>query len=391
MGTAQRHALPREREIFAKAETVYGTKVAPVSGDAFRVMSANLGSAAQDRTNRTDNRPTRSVEERYVGKYQMADWSVEKFLIPSGTAGTPPDDVLLLTAAMGKYTNTPATSDVFELGTDQGEHGSLTLTDNKSGVKLEELAGAFVETLGIKGASGDPPMITYSGKGARKYYTGYNIVNGIAGADLTVDSLYTIEVGSRVAFYEAADGKTVVDDNSGAGFEVLSIAGSVATLDASPTGVVPTDIVRPFTPTPSTSGQVLPGVVGSVTLDDGSPISLPVTEWELTLANGFLAVEDESFQQYATDYYEGGDRMVTGQFKVRGRRDQFSWLGYRRDRVQLDATIVVGSTAGKIVTIEMPSCEIDFSPLEHPEAEASSIILPFVALGTDDELKISFT
>src|SRR3990167_3839709 len=103
MAIALDYALARQRRFFVSAETTIGTFVKPAATDAVKVLKANIG-FQPTRKDRADSRQSRSTLARITGKTTVP-FSIEKYLIPSGTAGTPPDDHLLLYAAIGAYTN----------------------------------------------------------------------------------------------------------------------------------------------------------------------------------------------------------------------------------------------------------------------------------------------
>lgn len=383
-----RHALPRERRLYASVEATYGTRIQPAGADALRVLSAVIGSPQPTRVERVDNRQTRSIENRITGNTPPIEWSAEGYLIPSGTAGTAPDMGAILKAAFGTETIVGGTSVTYELSDVQQALGSLTLTDELSGGLMESLAGAIVQELTIRGSGGDPPMMVASGVASSHVLTGRTEISSAAAAVITpvVPGVKAVEVGSRGRFMEA-DGTTVRDDNGGAGFVVLSETSTTFTVDAAPAGVVVTDIWEPFVITEVTAGSPTPGIVGSVTLDS---LVLPVTSWEFTLSNNLQPHADEAFQANATGYHEG-DRQVTGQVTLRARFDQILQLEKRKDFAKLAMTIVVGSVVDDITTITFPGVELNFANVDKAQPETAMITLPFQALGTGDEVEVAFT
>ena len=126
--TTNPHGLGRNQRFFAKEEVTYGVYLKPAATDAIKVLSTAM-EFGQARDPRTDTRQTRSVLEQITGK-KTVPWSVEKHLIPSGTAGTPPDDHEMLLNAIGGavgYTNTPATSDAYRLDAGQASLRSMSM------------------------------------------------------------------------------------------------------------------------------------------------------------------------------------------------------------------------------------------------------------------------
>lgn len=386
MGTALLHALPRERTIFASTEGPYGVLVQPVAADGVKVLAANLGSPAIERVTRADNRSTRSIVERITGKGGPVEWSVEGYLIPSGAAGTPPDwGPALIKAAMGVETINGGVSVVYTLGETQGQNGSLSLHDNTSKALLESIAGVFVDEFAIKGTGGDPVRITAAGMGSTHQLTGRSTLDGaLSGGEsaATVDDPENYEEGSLI--------QIGTSDGAGAGHAVSDVTGSVLTFSPTVTGAQADEsVVAPFTPTPTTAGSPLPGIAGSLTIDAEA---FPVTSYEVTLKNNFEAHHDEAFQQFVTDYHEN-IREVRGQVTVRAREDQIKRLGQRKAFATHPFVFTIGTVAGKILTMSLPTVEFEFAPVDKPESGTAMINIPFLALAPSggDELSLTFT
>jgi hypothetical protein len=478
MGCAKDHALARERKFYVKAESTYGTLVFPAGTDAIKVRDGtSLGTKNTERMDRDDNRATRSVQERITGKQGPHEWVIEKYLIPSGTAGTPPDDSVLWTAAFGVYTNTPATSDAYTLTDTQGTQCSVSLWDNLSDVEMEAQAGGIVQTVTIKGAGGDPPTVTFSGVGADHITTGDSDLDlALAGGEssIIVDDQYGGETGSLI--------QIGTDDNSGSGYQVTGRSGGVSDETFTGSGLDDADFdttqtytgttvsvyeveidatgtpdtfkwrkdsgaytsgvsitgagyqtlaegvevgfsattghtlgdkwscnvgpytkwaitpavggpvalaadVLPFTPTETTAGSPIPGVLGSATLDG---VTFPALNYEVTLNNNHNPIHDEVFQSKVTDFTEDL-REVVGKLQVRCREDQTTWLNRRADFESIPLVLTIGTTAGSICTISLPTVEMEYEPVEKPAQGSAIINIPFKALGTQNEISVTFT
>jgi len=141
MGLQQTHALGRTQRGYAVTEGTPGTQEKPAGTDAVRALSLGRD-PQQERKDRDDWRQTRSRLERITGKASIA-WDMESYLMPSGAAGTPPDIHPFLKAAMGAYTNTPSTSDVYTLS-DSQTLDTLSVTREGESILADALCVAAV-------------------------------------------------------------------------------------------------------------------------------------------------------------------------------------------------------------------------------------------------------
>lgn len=383
MGTIKKHVLGRERKAYVKAESSYGTQVFPAGTDAFRALTLSLGSPSIQRIDRADFKTTRSLQERVTGKYGPVEWTIEGYVVPSGTAGTPPDMHELFKAALGSYTNVAGTSDTYDPTDTQGAQGSLSIYDNTSDVLLETVVGAIVQEMSIKGANGDVPHVSFSGSGKKHVLTGVTTLNGaLSGGetDITVTDEDAGEVGSLI--------KIGTSDGSGSGHQVTAKSGMTWTVSPAVSGAQSdgADVI-PYTPTTSTAGSPIPGVLGSMTIDG---TAFPVVSYEVSLNNNHQLLHDEALEKYVTDYVED-NREVKGQFTVKARQDQLLWLGKRKAFATHAVVLTLGTTAGSILTINLPTIELEFANVDKPESGAGIITLPFHSLGTTNELQLVFT
>jgi len=387
-------AVERNRRVFVVAETTYGTAVKPTSTDMIATKTGGgISDPVPNRVERDDSHISRSLEANISGSTPPIPWTFEGYLIPSGTAGTPPDVHLLLLAAMGisTYTNTGSTSDQYLLSDVAKDLGSLSIYEGypagiaaaEDYLMMKSLHGAFVDTMTIKGSGGDPPAITFAGRGARHVLTARDTINGApSGATVTASNVENFEVDSLVAFYEAADGTTEVDSNSSTGWSVSSISGSVLTLEGSPSGHATTDIIAPWGPTVILVGDPIPGVQATVAVGGVSAAPL---EYEVTLDNGNQAHDNEVGQQVTTGYHEG-KRRVTGFIKFRALSSDMKILTGRRLFANRTIVLTLGTAGGSICTITVEA-ELGFADIERSEEETVIVNLPFKGVATGSTLK----
>jgi hypothetical protein len=383
MGLNSAHGLGRERKFFAKTETSSGTFLKPTATDAAKMLASSID-LQQERADRLDSRQSRAVLERITGRANVP-WSCEGYLIPSGTAGTPPDIHALLIAAMGGdaasvYTNVPATSDTYVLVNSQAPD-TLSVVHHLPGVYMESCWGAWVESMTITAASGEPPKIAFEGGAMGYAWTGTSLAtNSDTGTSVehTASQARNFSVNSVVS---------VGDDTD---LQVSAVDYVTPAITIPSTTFVSGEAILPYTPTETVAGSPISGVVGSFKIDT---VSIPITAYTLTLTNNIKPMDDEVVTRYPSDIIPGY-RSVTGSISFRARKDLIKYLGHRNDYQQDQLELIMGTTAGSICTVEADQVEYDFNAVEVPEAEEAVITLPFVALGTstnEDEFDIVFT
>lgn len=376
MGITYAHALGEQRVVFVTTQPTSAT-VKPASNDAVKVLKCDLG-FERARDKRDDNKSTRSVLEQITGKEQIT-WLVEKYLIPSGTAGTPPDDHLLWKAVMGGYTNTPSTSDVYSL-TNTQSLDMVSIFQNFPGVLGEGASRCITDEMSLSITGGDRPKVKFSGFAMNHAHAGTSTLasamGGTAEMEVQAADAWQFEVGSLISV-GSNDNMMVIVDSLRPTF----------TLDDSITASI-SDPVVPYVPTESTSGDVLPSIIGDFIIDS---TTIPITKFDLTVKNNDKPVDDEAFSIGVTDAIPD-DRDVTGSLGIRARKDLITYLTARKSFVTQDLQIVVGGTSGKKIQIDIDYAEMKFSPITAPQSGEVMIELPFVAIGSsgEDEAVITF-
>lgn len=381
MGQNQKHALGRNLQFFTSEESTYGTFVQAAAADAVKTLTTSM-EFSQERVDRADARSTRSTQERITRRIE-ATWSAETYVVPSGAAGTAPDCRTLIKSAMGAETINGGTSAVYSL-TDTQAMTSMTLLRESSEVLSQRMNGCYTEEMTISGSGGEEPRISFSGTGINVVNTGTSTATN-AGSSTTGPCNVTASEGENFA------ANSLVQFSGGTIAEVASVSGDVLTFSATESWSS-SETIKPFVPaSPTTAGNPINGITGSITLAGNS--DLPITAFEITLTNNIKLINDEAFTDKGTDFVPGF-RNVTGSLTVRARKDQIIELNKRKSFGTRDIAIVLGATAGNILTIDMNQVEFGFSPVEIPEAEEATFTLPFTALGTTagaDELTLTFT
>jgi hypothetical protein len=413
MGQAKLHALGRNLKYFVTPEATLGTYVAlvdPAAGgsttEGMRVLSSSM-EYAQERVDRADARgDTRSLTDRITRRVNCT-YSVESYLLPSGTPETVPDADLLFTAVMGAVET--GTVDVGSVTGTSGVRYSLTatqampsvcLTRETSGVVQQRMRGCYVGEMTITGSGSDEPKVSFSGTGISMTNVGRTLTtNATTDTAVPLTPSTGLQLGDPSATYPIQ-----VDIGSSTNLTVNTVDVTnpllpLAELSASATWTLG-DVIKPYSPALADSGVPINGVSGSVTIGGlpASYASMPITAFDVTVNNNTKALNDEAFTNLMTDFIPGF-RSVTGNVTVRANQEQILELNKRRDFGTRSVEMILGdsSSAGNYAVIYMNSCEFGFGALEIPEAEEATFTLPFTALSwvdgavtTENEIVLGF-
>ena len=374
----------REEVVYARHEDDgYGIHKLQSGADALVAISTDFKETIE-RMDRKEKGTTRSVFDRVTQK-KSAEWSINKFILPSGTAGTPPDDRWLFASAMGTHQNNAGVSDVFSLTTEP----AVTLDIVREiGTFRECIRGGIVNTMEISFGGGEEPKVAFSGPAKDLLHCGRDTLDEASAGDtqVVVHDSYRFEPGMYISVGD--------DDNTGSGYLIASInhathtlttVGNVTADDES--AVIPTVIV------PVTGGDIIPVIVGSVNLGTGG--TKPVTAGRITLNNNALLRNDEFGSASPTGVRYADWREVTFSFDIYLLATDLDIIGGAKQFVQNDIAIILGGTAGKILTIDMDQCEFEIPSITIPEEGETTITITGKALGTsgtgNDELILTFT
>lgn len=380
MGQTTDHALGRSRKNFVKAEATFATFVKPAATDAIKTLRPIKFDAKQERVDREDNRNTRDVLER-ITKGVSVSWDLEAYLLPSGSAGTAPDLGPLLKIALGSETVSGGVSVTYGLNNVQAL-GSVSLIEEMNTISYEAAAGAWVEEVGLKVSGKQEARLTFAGGAAKYGRTTYcTLASGVA----TAATSMTITSGEERAIQIGTVVKIGNDSNSSAGYEITAMNYStrVATFTPGLAGAGESGgaAVTAFAPSETTAGSPTSPTLGSMTID---AVSVPVVEFEWNLKNGIKPIDDEAGQANVTDYIPGF-REVSGTFTLRGRRDHLLHLGKRWSFSTRALIVAIGTAAGRILTVNVPTAEIEFAPTEGDPVEEIMMNFPWKALGSSGE------
>ena len=397
MGVSQLHALGRNRKFYVNEETTYIDSenvatdfVKPAGTDAAVILNASF-TPAQERKVRDDARASRSALEQITGK-KSATWSVESYVLPNGSAGTAPDLGPLFKGAMGTETVSGGTRVTYSLNTNQ-DLGSFSLTQFFNETFMETLTGCYVNSMTISVAGGEEPKVTFEGESSGLYIP---TTTSPSAAQLTAgESTATVDgSGTGTSFdVHAGEGEnfkpgSVISVGTDTDLVVESVSNDTITVDSSIT-FTDDDEVKPFAPTETVAGSPIAGILGSLTLAGNS---LPITSFEVTVANNNKGISDEAFVAGTSDYVPGF-RDVTGSLSIRCRRDLAIEIGKRLDFGTQAIVVTCGDTAGKKLIVEIDDAEFEVAAVDTPQSDEVVVPMSFRALATsagEDEIVIKF-
>jgi len=370
----------REEIVFAVAEGAFGVHTLPLATSAMKVISTDF-KMTQERKDRKEKGSTRSIVDRFSGK-KSAEWNITKYILPSGTAGTAPDDDALFEAAMGTGSNDPGVSEIYSLAAEPAITLDLV---REVGPFREAVQGAVPDNMEISFGGGEEPKVTFSGPGKDLLTCGRDSLSAGVDASTTIKIFkpYQFEVGMYV--------KIGTDDNGGAGFLITAIDVGLLELTVADVATAPNGFVIPMPVTATTAGDVIPVIVGSVDLGTGG--SHPVTSGRVTLNNNLAMRNDEFGSDAPTGARYPAFREVTFSLDIYLLAGDIDIINSAKKFVQNDVAIILGGTAGKILTIDMNQCEFEIPAITIPEEGETTISISGKALGSagEDELTVTFT
>ena len=365
------YALGRQLKFFNKVESAVGGAFGTASqetlagSDAAKVTATDMAISVE-RANREDSSPTRSLIDRVTGKQDIT-WSAECYVLPAGGSTAPDCDPMLQAAFGSAFGGSIAKTYTLTDGTD--ELKSLHLARMATGVFREDIFGAWVESFGLSVSGGDMPKMSFSGGAMHYALTGTSTASA-ASSDNT-DTTLPVQTGDGTNFMVGSP--ITIDGNDKI---VTAVSGDVLTIASGHTWSN-ADAVAPTTQTETTAGSPIAGTQGFLTIDS---VNVPITAFDVTMANGIKPIADTAFTSGATDFIPMS-RSVTGSVSLRLRKDHLKYFSRRRTFATNNFQVQMGATAGSIVALYLPYVELDFSNISIPAVEEAVLNIPFTALG----------
>jgi len=232
---------------------------------------------------------------------------------------------------------------------------------------------------------GEEPKVAFSGMGKDLLTCGRDSLSAGVEASTTIKIFqpYQFEVGMYVQIGD--------DDNGGAGFLITAIDYGTDELTVAAAATAPNGVVVPMPVTAVTTGDIIPVIVGSVNLGTGG--SHPVTSGKITLINNMELRNDEFGSDAATGLRHPARREVAFSLELYLLATDIDIINAAKKFVQNDIAIILGGTAGKILTIDMNQCEFEIPAITIPDEGEATLSISGKALGStgEDELTLTFT
>ena len=388
-------ALDRESICWIKKQTVFGTEVKPASTNQFLIAGEGKVMQPQGFIEDQQRRNTHSQLRRFGGRFEPGTAEVPIYIKPSGTLDVPPEASEFLEGMFGREVITASTKVEYLLSRVSDFFPFYTLWV-KNGHFVYRCIGLIVDkaTFPLKADNSAESLSQMKASCifAELRWTGTDLANetitGGAQTSLTVEDARKFTVGS---FIQKKDQSTlVVDDNSGAGYEVTAVdyTSNVLTLAAPGIdNVADGDIIEPWTPAIAAEvGDPIHGRFGFATLGG---VNLPLLSGEITFENNMKMLnEEKNGLQFANRFLRRITRKVTVKAEVYFDANQSRYFHSTRNQVRADLVFPWGDTATKRFTITAKNVEFDAPDIAGGEEKRLTLTgQAFASSALDDELK----
>jgi hypothetical protein len=378
-------AIAREQKIFVGKESTRGTAIAPATCSL--IIAAGYGSINQQPsfTNSPEIQNSRDILDRFQDRTPPGDWSFPVLLRPSGTAGTAPMEDALMECLLGTKAVVALTSVAY---TPALVKPSFTLWMQKDHTVFGATGctvGTAKAALAVKGAA----QLDLSGKFMKMVYAGTDTTNATEPLNETaivVTNAKKFSIGAYVEFVESA----VVKNNTGAGYKITNVVAGTNTLTITPgleEEITTGSVIRGFLPTGTEVGAPVENRLGVAKIAGSS---FNVTAMDVNVSDDPQYLEDEITTSGYTEDYAETLRNVSGSFSVYFRENDTQYFYDAINNVEKTLSMVVGTTAGKIITIYMGRTSLSV-PQINEQDPTIGLNVSYQALGTNGEDSISIT
>lgn len=378
-------AIAREQKIFVGKEVTKGTLLAPAS--CALVIAAGFGKLTQQAsyTNSPEIVNSRDIMDRFQDRTPPGDWSFPILARPSGTAGTAPQEDVLLECLAGTKTVTGGTSVAY---TPAIAKPSFTLYMKKDHTVFAASGcsvGSFKAALAVKGGF----QFDLSGKFMRMYYAGTDALDAAmlnAATTCTVLNSKKFSIGAYIEFVEGG----VAKNNTGTGYRITDINYTTHLLTFTPAvgeAIDDNSIVRGFLPAGTEVGAPLENRLGVANIDGAS---FNVQSMEFSISDEPKYLDDEITTSGYTEDYVETTRNVAGNLSIYYRENDAQYFYDGLNNTERAVDLVVGTVAGSIVTIDSNRVSLDVPTTEESDPTIA-LKMGFLALGTSGEDSFSIT
>lgn len=368
-----------EQKCYVVPEAIKGTAVFPTVASEAIVAAGTVEINQQPTFN--DSKEifnTLDVLDRFRDQIAAGTFTIPTYFRPSGVAGTAPMAKTLLTSLFGVETVVGSASVSY---TQAIEKPSFTLWVQK-GHTVFFGSGCCVDkgSVNITNKGGDE--ISFSGGLMVMGWAGTGEVSGAVTASTTV-----VVTDGRV-FTAGAYVQFDADTNTDAGYKIQSVLGDTLTMIDEIT-CADGAVIKGFLPSHTAVGA--PNKTKEVSLTVGG-VSTVLTSLSVEISSPAIYQNDEMTDTgYPTDYVED-TREITGSLGMLFRKDNLSFFKDGLDGTIKAIIIALGTTAGKITTINLP-----YASLEVPAVETNkptvNLTANYKAIGSagEDSCSIVFT
>lgn len=379
-------AFSNEEECYVKKEDICGTLVKPTGTD--RIFSVGPVEFSQEQEFLDDEqiRASASMLSPIKGRKNPGEWSMNTYVKPSGTPGTPPEHHVLYECGMGAEDIDPGVKVEYTLA-NQLDAFSLWV---KKGHTVFTFRGASVQSM-EHGVSGDAIAGgSWSGNYMEQIWAGTATVDGaLAGTETEIP----MKPKNSLRFSVGGFITIGTDTNSLAGFEITDINYTTDTLTITPAMTVAQGAdaeVAPWWPvTGSEVGEPVHGKLGMVTIDGEDAIVLSAN---VTLANNIKYYVDEKNNVWTAERFgRPAKRGVEGTLEAYYMQQGPTYF-YRAEYQIADALIIpAGNVAGYIMELSIPYAEYGTPTLSGDEEFNQTIPFKGIASASlNDEFKVTF-
>lgn len=386
---ANASAKARQQQVFVVEETTKGTLAFPSAGD---ILQCTGQASINQQPSFTDSNvivDSRDVMARFADAFQPGEWSIPS-AITCSAAGTAPDEGVLLKALFGEETVNASTSVVYSQ-TDEKPSVSIWRKIGHtvvfaSGATVSKCDGALSKTGGAE--------YTFSGQFMRMGIVGTaDCSETISASGTTVtfateDDVKKYSVDGRVEFVES----DVVKNNSGVGYTITARDITAKTITISPgveEEITSGATVQPYLPDGVTTGTQLPNRKGKAVINS---VDTTVRSLDFSLTDPVTYFDEEITSDGFPEDYAEGTRDINGNLSVTFRQDDAHYFydGYEAEDVDLD--VVIGDTAGEIMTISMPKSNVSSPSITDADLTVK-LDMTFKALGNtgNDSTTLTFS
>lgn len=378
-----------QQKFWVKAETTFDTALASAATDAVNLQELKL-EPDQPREPSIEHTGTGSLQSEILRKKQHK-WSAVSYVMPSGSATTPPDiGPALLKAAMGA--ETIGGSDVTYSFNDNAP--TSLQWERAAGSLLYEIAnGAWVEQFGFEIQGNAEPKLSLSGGYASH---GFCVDGAKVNANQSAAATsFDLQAGDGDRVYVNALVKFAAEDNGGAGYRITAVSGDTITITPGLAGgITAGDDVDFVVPSQTLAGNIRGGIDSDMTIGG---TSIGFISAKVDVVTGIKGLDKEATTDRASAVLRAARREVSFEAVVYAKTDDdvIAQLQGRAIR-ELSQAIIIRcgpNTAGARMKFSLPAVTLAVKPVEIPDAEEATYTLSGRAVqsaSAGDELSVIF-